>query len=152
MADYFLDTSALVKHYHPEVGTLKVDQLLAEQGARHFISRLAVLEMQSALAAKVLAGVLPAPDFQLLRRRFLADVLKRKLNVVGVVGVHWQEAGRLVRQYGPRQRLRTLDALQLSVAVDLRTQGMLDHCVCADQHLVAVGIIEGLSMINPEQP
>jgi hypothetical protein len=44
MADNFFDTSALGKHYHHEVDTPTVDQLLADQGARHFVSRLTVVE------------------------------------------------------------------------------------------------------------
>ena len=44
MSNHFVDTSALVKHYHPEVGTPKVDLLWATQGARLFISRLSVVE------------------------------------------------------------------------------------------------------------
>jgi hypothetical protein len=46
--------------------------------------------------------------------------------------------------------LRTLDALQLSVALDLRTQGMLDHLVCADKGFIDVATAEGLAVINPE--
>jgi predicted nucleic acid-binding protein len=44
MAVYFFDSSALVKHYHPEVGTAGVNRLFSEQHSRHFIARLAVVE------------------------------------------------------------------------------------------------------------
>jgi hypothetical protein len=40
MAGNFFDTSALGKHYHQESGTPKVDQLLADPGSRHFVSRM----------------------------------------------------------------------------------------------------------------
>jgi hypothetical protein len=40
MAYYFLDSSALGQHYHAEIGTDRVDALLQEPGAQHFISRL----------------------------------------------------------------------------------------------------------------
>jgi predicted nucleic acid-binding protein len=53
MPHYFLDSSALVKHYHAETGTADVDRLLAEPNARHFIARLTVVEVQSALVRKV---------------------------------------------------------------------------------------------------
>ncbi|HEX8998687.1 MAG TPA: type II toxin-antitoxin system VapC family toxin, partial [Blastocatellia bacterium] len=57
MPGYFLDTSALSKHYHAEVGTATVDAIftLAGQtpGAQLYISRLAVVEYRSALAKKV---------------------------------------------------------------------------------------------------
>ena len=58
MADRFFDTSAAVKHYHPELGTAKVDALLAEAGARHFLSDLAVVEFHSVLARLVRTGTI----------------------------------------------------------------------------------------------
>ena len=47
MTQYCFDSSALGKHYHAEIGTALVDAALQEPGARHFISRLTVVEVQS---------------------------------------------------------------------------------------------------------
>jgi hypothetical protein len=47
MANYFLDTSGLVRHYHAEVGSVKVDGLWADAAARLDISRLGVVETVS---------------------------------------------------------------------------------------------------------
>ena len=152
MVDYFLDSSAVGKHYHVELGTPEVDRLLKEPGARHFISRLTVIEVQSVFAGKVRMGIITEADFQLLRRRFLTDVTRRQFHVVRVTGFHYQEAERLIKKHAISRSLRTLDALQLSVALDLRKRGMLDHFVCADKNLCVVAGAEGLSVINPEQP
>lgn len=46
-AGYFLDTSALAKSYHREVGTDRVEQLLDQPGSTIFISRLTTIEIQS---------------------------------------------------------------------------------------------------------
>lgn len=81
MAGYFFDTSALVKNYHPEVGATKVEQILHEKGARHFISRLGVVETHSVLAQKVRTDVITEPDYYLLRRQFLTDVANRIFNL-----------------------------------------------------------------------
>jgi predicted nucleic acid-binding protein len=151
MADYFLDSSAVGKNYHVEVGTAQVERLLKEHAARHFISRLSVIELQSVFARKVRMDVISEADFQLLRRRFLADVTQRRFRVVRMTGFHYQEAERLIKKYGISQSLRTLDALQLSVALDLRQKGMLDCFVCADKNLGAVARLEGLSVLDPEQ-
>jgi len=78
MSDHFLDTSALVKHYHPEIGTPKIDLLWNAPGARLFISRLGVVETVSVFAKKVRSGLIAAGDFNLLRRRFFADLRKRR--------------------------------------------------------------------------
>src|SRR5436305_12793136 len=107
MADTFLDTSALGKHYHPEVGSAKVDDLLRDPSSRHFISRLSVVEIQSVFARKVRTGAITPDDFRLLRRRFLTDLTKRKFDLVRMTGQHYQEAERLLRKYGLTQGLRT---------------------------------------------
>jgi len=48
MTDYFMDTSALVKYYHPEDGTQAVTRLIEEPTSRHYISRLSLVETLSA--------------------------------------------------------------------------------------------------------
>jgi hypothetical protein len=42
MAEHFYDTSAAVKHYRAELGTAKVDALLADTASRHYLSALGV--------------------------------------------------------------------------------------------------------------
>lgn len=116
MPNYFFDTSALGKNYHSEVGTPKVEQLLGDPDIRHFKSRLSVIEIQSVFAGKVRTGAISESDLGTLRRRFLTDVAKRRLDVVRMSGFHYQEAERLIRKHAMSHSLRTLDAIQLSVA------------------------------------
>jgi len=52
MANYFLDSSALVKYYHTETGSAEVNWLIHELNARHYISRLITVEVASAFAVK----------------------------------------------------------------------------------------------------
>ena len=152
MSDHFLDTSALVKHYHPEIGTPKIDLLWNAAGARLFISRLGVVEAVSVFAKKVRSGIITAGDFSLLRRRFFADLRKRRPAIVRLLVRHFQEADRLLQQHGLVHGLRTLDALQLAVAVDLQRRGLLGELVTADRVLTVVAPLEGLSVSNPEVP
>lgn len=56
----------------------------------------------------------------------------------------------LVERYAFNLRLRALDALQLAVALELRTQKLVDHFVAADAILCNVAGLEGLSVINPD--
>jgi hypothetical protein len=63
MADNFFDTSALGKRYHQELGSDKVDQLLADQSSRQLVSRLTSVEIHSVFAKKVRTGVLTLADF-----------------------------------------------------------------------------------------
>lgn len=149
MARYFFDTSALVKHYHAEVGTSKVRAILAEPGAERLISRLATVEMLSGFAGKVRTGVFASTDFQSLRGLFLADVKRRLLRPVRIVNAHYQLAGVLIGTHGLSRQLRTLDALQLAVALRVHQATSVDHFVCADQRLCDVAALEGLAVINP---
>ncbi len=151
MASYFLDSSALVKYYHTEVGSAAVMQLVQEPNARHFISRLITVEMVSAFAIKTRTGELNESDFVPLLRRFLRDVARRQFRVLRVTNAHYEAAVELIETYFQR-RLRTLDALHLAVASDLRRRGMLDQFVCADESLCSVAIDEGVSTFNPTQP
>jgi uncharacterized protein len=64
MSVYYHDSSALIKHYHAEVGTPVVDNILAEPGAIHFISRLSGVEVPSAFAKKVRTLEIGVADFQ----------------------------------------------------------------------------------------
>jgi len=52
MANYFLDSSALVKYYHTETGSAEVNRLIHELNARHYISWLITVEVASAFAVK----------------------------------------------------------------------------------------------------
>jgi hypothetical protein len=152
MSNHFLDTSGLVKHYHPELGTPKVDRLWADAGAKLFISRLSVVETVSVFAKKVRNGTISPADFGLLRRRFFADLRNRRLLIVRLLVRHFQEADRLLQQHGLTNSLFTLDSLQLAVALDLQRRGMIDEVMAADRVFVTLGTREGLKVQNPEAP
>lgn len=149
----FLDTSALAKHYHVEVGSAEIDKLWSEPSQALFVSRLSVLEIVSVFAGKVRAGAISPADFDILRRRFAADLVKsRRLTGVRLLVAHYQEAERLLRTHGMLRRLRTLDALQIAVAKHLHEKKMIGRLVAADRDLLAVAALEGLATFDPENP
>jgi uncharacterized protein len=152
MADRFFDTSAVAKHYRAEVGTARVDALLAEPGAVSLISALSVVELHSVFARLARTGQITAADFHLARGRFLADITTGLWQVVPVTAAHFHHAQQLLVRHGLVRSLRTLDALQLAVALGHRALGPLDAFVCADTNLGNVAALEGLTVINPEVP
>jgi predicted nucleic acid-binding protein len=152
MPGYFLDTSALGKRYHYEVGTPKVEAIFNDAKAERFISRLSVVEIQSVFAGKVRTQIISAPDFQLLHQLFVNDVASHALQVIRLTPAHFNEAERLIRKHALTKSLRTMDALQLAVTLELNQRGMIDFFVCADQKLCKVAQDEGLTIINPEIP
>lgn len=150
MPRYFLDTSALVKNYHVEAGTQEVQRLVTGPGAELLISRLASVEALSGFATKVRTGNITAREFQRLRGLFLADVKRKLLLPIRLLDVHFQLAAGLVAKHGTNRQLRTLDALQLAVALKTHQVRPLDHFVCADQRLCDVAALEGLAVLNPD--
>jgi len=153
MAGDFLDTSALAKHYHPELGSAEIDHLWGDAARQLFVSRLSVLEMVSVFAGKLRSGAITLNDFDALRRRFAADLTKnRRLTGVRVLVRHYQHAERLLRLHGAIRRLRTLDSLQLAVASELHRRSEIARVVSADKDLLAVAAAEGIATFNPESP
>jgi uncharacterized protein len=152
MPVYFFDSSALAKAYRHEIGTPKVMALLAEPGSQHWISSLTVVEFQSVFAQKVRAGELTMAEYQLLRRKFGGEVRAKRLIVKGLLRRHQRAAEKLIATHAPTKRLRTLDALQLAMALELKLSRTIDKFVVADEHLAQIAILEGLSILNPNSP
>jgi len=149
MPRYFFDTSALVKDYHVESGTPQVQAILGQAGSEFFISRLAAVEMLSGFAGKVRTGAFTSTDYGKLRRRFFADVRRKMVRPLRVLNAHYQLAGDLIGKHAMSRQFRTLDAIQLAVALHFHRTFPLDHFVCADQRLCDVALLEGLAVIQP---
>jgi uncharacterized protein with PIN domain len=58
VANFFLDTSALAKLYHKEIGSDYLERVLQQPGACVLISPLSIVEMESVFAIKVRSGQL----------------------------------------------------------------------------------------------
>jgi predicted nucleic acid-binding protein len=132
MADRFFDTSAFAKHYRTELGSVKIDAFLAETGSRHFISALGVVELHSILAR-------------------LVRIASGLWEVMPVTAARFYHAQQLLIRHSLVRSLRTLDAVQLAVAL-LHTTPSLGTFVCADINLCQVAAAEGLTVVNPEVP
>jgi uncharacterized protein len=152
MARYFFDTSSLVKHYHVEAGTDVVDRVIDEAGAGLLIARLTLVEMISAFAIKVRTGELDAAEFARLRALFATHVARRRYRVFRLLNVHFDRARDLIANLGLNRQVRTLDALQLSIALHIHEVSPVDYFVCNDQRLCDVASLEGLVVVNPEKP
>src|SRR5207302_9603953 len=110
-----------------------------------FVSALGVVEMHSVLARHVRAGQITAADFHLARGRFLADIAAGLWQVVPISLTQFHHAEQLLVGHGLGHNLRTLDALQLVVALGLNASGPLYAYVCADANLCLIAAAEGLT-------
>jgi predicted nucleic acid-binding protein len=152
LAAYFFDSSALVKLYHPEAGTLVADQIFNSTDNVIRVSRLTVAELTSAFAIKVRTQSLSREDADAFLRQFRRDITGGKLEVFSIGEPEFTTAEFLIERYAFDSRLRALDSLQLAVALELRDQKLVDHFVAADAIFCEVARLEGFSVINPAHP
>src|SRR5260370_16568827 len=137
MTTYFLDSSAIGKRYMTEVGSTWLRTLLAP-AAGHVIvlSRLAIVEISSALARKQRLGQISAADALQRRTDFLLHVEKQYLTVP-LDDVVLQRASDLTGKYP----LRSLDAMQLACAVEATATLREPHIfLSSDNNLLAAAV------------
>lgn len=118
-------------------------------GGENIISVLGFVEAQAAFAAKVRSREVSKEAAGLLRSRLLLDIAAGHLNVIALTRDHFEGAARLIGKHSFLHRLRTLDALQLATAIDLRREDIIDLFVVADQALLDVATLEGVASLNP---
>jgi len=140
-----------IRDYHEEVGSSAVLEIFAEQGRKIHISTLGLLETQAAFAMKVRTGVIERQSAGALRARLMLDIAATEIDVLLLTREHYSNAAILVGRHSFTKPLRTLDALQLALAIDLRAQELLDVFVVADKALCEVAKSEGLPVLNPDE-
>ncbi len=151
MGVYFLDTSAIVKRYCPELGQSWVQNLCDPvQGHGLFISQAALVEVVTALCRKAYLRDISITQRDRLIEAFRKDC-ERSYIVEPVTDAIYTAAGDLCRMYN----LRAYDAVQLTCALNMRKEALEDRAsspifVCADKRLVEFACAEGLTADNPE--
>jgi len=149
---YFLDTSAFAKLYHKEAGSDFVERIVTFPGSA-VVSRLSLVEIESVFAIKIRTGQLDLTGQDLARRRLRADISQGRLRVAPPIEErHYQRARQLLIRHGATMALRTLDAIQLAVALDLLQTGAISAMVAADQRLCQVAEVAGCPTLNPDGP
>jgi predicted nucleic acid-binding protein len=129
-----------------------MDRILEQPGSRSLISNLSIVELESVLAIKTRTGEINQQSLEIARRRFRADLARQRLLVAPSLHEgHFQSARKLLVRYGVAEGLRTLDALQLAMALDLQQLGQITVLVAADQRLCRIAPLAGCSAVNPEQ-
>ena len=106
--------------------------------------------MHSVLSGKVRTRALSEVDAELARQKFRADIRRRRVLVIALRNRHYDLASSLIEKHGNYQGLRTLDSLQLAVALDLAQNGLSDMFVTADKVLARIAALENLNVHDPE--
>lgn len=147
-ARFFFDSSALIKLYHQELGTERVEEIFTTD-VPLVISELAVVELHSTLARKVRTGEIPAESCDEAVRNFEQDCADR-FDIEPLTSAVAGQAKALLSKHARQRALRSLDALQLASFSIVRARGEATF-VSADGHLCGIAGLEGFSVVNPEQ-
>jgi predicted nucleic acid-binding protein len=145
----FLDSSALIKLYHLEPGTDRVEEIFAVPETVLVISELAAVELHSALARKVRTGEITVPAEAAALANFEQDCTDRFL-IEPLSSAVAQRAKALLKKHGHEKPLRSLDALQVATFAIVRAREEAVF-VSADSRLCEVVKAEGHSALDPEE-
>lgn len=149
----FLDTSAVAKLYHQELGSEVIERLVSAANVTPIISRLTLVELESVIAIKVRTGALDPADQERFRRRLRADLSQQRLRIAPPIEErHYQSARGLLVRFGVNMGLRTLDAMQLAIALDLHQTGQASVLVAADQRLCRIALASACPVLDPCNP
>jgi len=146
---YYLDSSALVKRYVVEPGTLWVQTLCNDKANALVIAHIGLVEIAAALASKRRGGFLSATRCD----RLLAELAQDARSQYALVRVSELVVKRAI-QLTRRHRLRGYDAVHLACALTtnhlLRGQHLAPlTLVAADLDLLAAAQAERLAIENP---
>lgn len=140
MAPLYVDTSALVKFYYPEENSDRVEELLLKS-ERVYISDLTMVEMASALTQKVRTGDLNKRAETVIWTAFLDDLHVGTVEMVHLLERHHFKAIEIIRKFGGKHGIKTLDALHLSIAHGLPDASFL----CSDKILLRIATAMGIT-------
>ncbi|MDI6754621.1 MAG: type II toxin-antitoxin system VapC family toxin [Thermodesulfobacteriota bacterium] len=143
----FFDTSALVKVFHEEKGSEVVTPLIKAKDNEVWISELARIEFLSAIFRRVRNREIS--DEQLNEAVIGFEEQLYFFNVEPLGQAILREAELLLKKYGKRRRLRSLDALQMGTFSLISERGW--YFVAADDILCEIAKDMGFAVINPLQ-
>ena len=163
--DFFFDTSALVKYYHPEKGTRAVRFWINDfsgrrhQPARFFFPNLCIPEILHVFyVLRYLKGKLTGDLLNRLRATFLNDLERRKLAVCNLTRRDilatepLYELAHEEYRSRPRQEeglLSPMDIMILAMAHNFKASHSNLFLVTADTQMVRVAARIGLQVLNP---
>ncbi len=134
----FLDTSALVKLYHQENGTEKLNRFLSNSAENIVIavSDLTLIELHSALMSKYRNGEI---KFSNLRETLdLIEIDFHSFNTVKIDSSAINLSLLLIDSYGSKHNLRSLDSIQLASAIIADMYLPLDYFISSDYELLKI--------------
>jgi uncharacterized protein len=149
MSSYFVDSSALVKRYMPETGTLWIRNLTASRAGHDiFVAQITIVEIMSAIARGYHNGDIDRVTLQAFRQ-LVTRHTQIQYHVLALGSAVVTQALDLHEVY----RLRAYDAVQLASAIALQHRATISGntmtFIVADNRLLQAAVAEGLTADNP---
>jgi predicted nucleic acid-binding protein len=141
----FFDTSALVKFFHEEKGSELVTRLILSKDNEVWISEIAKVEFLSAIFRRLRSKEIN--DAQLEEAIGGFDEQLSFFNVEPLGQAILKEAELLLKRYGKKRSLRSLDALHLGTFSLISEKGW--WFVATDEVLCEIAEDMGFQTINP---
>jgi len=142
VAALFVDTSALVQYYYPEKESKRIEeQILSSQHI--YISGLSITEMASALMKKIRNRELAKTQEMLIWNTFMDDLQTSQIELIFPEDRHYFRAADIIREFGVKYGIKTLDALQLATAHGLSACRFL----CTDKILSKLAVEIGIKLV-----
>ncbi len=150
MADFFFDTSGLVKRHVIEVGSAWVRSLVHAKAAHDlYIARVTAVEVTSAITRRQHSGHLSRAQADAMLGHFRRHLAQR-YHILELTPALFDQAMQAARKH----RLRAYDAVQLAVVLGLHQRHQdvglgAVTLISADQTLNGAATAEGLTVDDP---
>ncbi len=149
MPVWFFDSSALVKCYIAETGSLWTRSIIDDDDSVVYVASLARVETISALTRRLRRSDISQVEFDVACKESQLD-MATQYEVVGLTERMIEEASELAQRHG----LRAYDAVQLAVALNtnrivLQVESTPLTFVSADLELNLAAAAEGLQTDDP---
>ncbi|MCK4795888.1 MAG: type II toxin-antitoxin system VapC family toxin [Spirochaetes bacterium] len=141
----FFDTSALVKFFHEEKGTETITELIISPLNEIWILELAKLEFYGSLFRRYRNKELNEEKLEIAITGFEEEL--DKFNTESLTSIVLNEAEILIKNYGKKYGLRSLDSLHLGAYRLISDSDW--YFVSADDNLCKVASIMDIKTINP---
>lgn len=142
MLSAYIDTSAFIKRFIVEPGTLEVEALIATDQYRLTISSLSLTELRAALKRQYLLGVITALHVRKAIEQTSLELASNALGFQAVDGFIFNLAGDIIENL--TAPLGTLDAVHLASAKAARCEVM----ITADKQLLRAASEAGLRVVD----
>jgi predicted nucleic acid-binding protein len=145
VATYYLDSSAVVKRYVQETGTVWVRNLTSlAAGNFLYVSRITAVEVTAAIARRRGRRALGIADAAVALNQFRVDFTQDYRIAELTASVLGRAAG-----LADSHALRAYDAVQLASALEIHRLDPSLTLISADHELNAAAIAEGLAVDDP---